>query len=273
MKHVIHLLVSVLLLASALTAQAQDRIFNYTYQSVVLGPDQSEIEVWNTLRWGREAYYQALDQRIEFETGLIPGLQTAFYLNLRSRSMALAAEGTGAGSAGLETVTELSFSNEWRYKFLDPVADPFGFALYAEYAVGSRGFELEPRIIVDKISGSTVFALNASAEFEFEKEIEEDGTTQTERETEIHLNAAIGIRLAAGFHLGLEVFSRNGLSNGSVSYSALYAGPTLSYAAERFWVNLTFMPQLTGLSGATSNGLVLDEAERYQTRLLFSYAI
>jgi hypothetical protein len=272
-NHLIPLFLLFLLFISAAKVPAQDRIFNYTYQSIVLGPQQSEIEVWNTLRWGKENYYQALDQRIEFETGLIPNLQTAFYLNVRSTSAAVLAEGTGSGLAGLESETELSFSNEWKYKLFDPVADPIGLAVYAEYAVGSRGFELEPRIILDKITGATVLALNVSAELEFEKEIEEDGTESTERATEIHLTGAIGFRLAPGFHLGLEVFSKNGLSDGSLSYSALYAGPTLSYAVERFWVNVTFMPQLTGLSGATNNGLVLDEAERYQTRLLFSFAI
>jgi hypothetical protein len=252
---------------------AQDRIFTYTYQSQVLGPQQYEIEVWNTLRWGRPNYYRSLVQRVEFETGLARNLQTAFYLNFNSTSAATAASGSPPTGASLESGTELSFSNEWKYKLLDPVADPVGLALYGEFTIGSAEFELEPRLILDKVTGITTLALNISAEFESETEIHPDGSEETEHSTEVHVNFAAGFRIAAGVHLGIEVFSKNGLTDGELGYSALYAGPTISYAVDRFWANVTFMPQLGALKGATSDGLVLTGAERYQTRLLIAYAL
>jgi hypothetical protein len=260
-----------ILICAAQFASAQDRIFTYTYQSQVLGPQQYEIEVWNTLRWGREDYYRSLLQRVEFETGLARDLQTAFYLNFNSTSAATAAS-TPTG-ASLESGTELSFSNEWKYKLLDPVADPVGLALYGEFTIGSAEIELEPRLILDKVTGITTLALNLSAEFESETEIHPDGSEGTEHSTEVHVNFAAGFRVAAGVHLGIEVFSKNGLTDGELAYSALYAGPTVSYAADRFWANVTFMPQIGALKGATSDGLVLTGAERYQTRLLIAYAL
>jgi hypothetical protein len=263
----------ILVICAAEFATAQDRIFTYTYQSQVLGPQQYEIEVWNTLRWGRPDYYRSLVQRVEFETGLARNLQTAFYLNFNSTSAATPASGSPPTGASLESGSELSFSNEWKYKLLDPVADPVGLALYGEFTIGSAEFELEPRLILDKVTGITTLALNISAEFESEAEVHPDGSEETEHSTEIHVNFAAGFRVAAGVHLGIEVFSKNGLVDGQLAYSALYAGPTVSYAADRFWANVTFMPQVGALKGATSDGLVLTGAERYQTRLLIAYAL
>ncbi len=268
-----HLFAFLLVFIPLAVASSQDRVFTYTYQTQVLAPHQFEIEVWNTLRWGRLDYYRALDQRVEFETGLAKSLQTAFYLNFQSSSSAAQGSGSPSAGASLQSETELSFSNEWKYKLLDPVADPIGMALYGEYTIGSAVLELEPRLIIDKIIGRAILALNASAEFESEQVIGADGAEKTERSTELNLNLAIGIRLSEGLHLGIEVFNKNAISNGVLVYSALFAGPTLSYSDDRFWVNVTIMPQLTALKGETASGLVLDASERYQTRLLFSYAL
>src|SRR5665647_2523432 len=73
------LLFSVLLIS--LSTQAQDRLFTYTYQSNVLNKGQKELEVWSTLRSGRDNYYRAFDHSMEFEVGLGGKLQTSFYLN------------------------------------------------------------------------------------------------------------------------------------------------------------------------------------------------
>jgi hypothetical protein len=253
------------------SGRSQDRVFTYTYQTPTLPTGQSEIEVWTTVRAGREEYFRALDQRIEFETGLAKSLQTAFYLNLRSRSLA-EPESPGA-LLSLHSDVELTFSNEWKYKFLDPVADPLGLALYGEYTVGAALFEFEPRLIVDKSFGRSLVALNVAAEFESERDDGGDGTIQTEQSTELHVNLAASTEIAPGLSAGIEVFSRNSVGNNAPRFSALYAGPTLSYASDRFWANITFMPQLTALNGATAGGLALREAERYLTRLLFSYGL
>lgn len=262
-------------------AFAQDRIFNYAYQSLVLGAGQRELEVWNTFRWGHNEFYRAFDHRIEFEVGLSNRLQTAFYLNIQSASakelvssnvQTEPGQFTTQPSAVLTTETELSFSNEWKYKFTDPIADPFGFAAYGEYEISSRGIELEPRLILDKSFGRTIVAFNASGEFEFEKAIDDEEGEHTEREAGIDLVLSGASNIAEGLYLGAEIVVKNGFDNGAFKYSALFGGPTLSYAQENFWVNLTILPQLTALKGETRGGLVLDRLERIETRLLFSYA-
>jgi hypothetical protein len=107
------------------TAYGQDRLFTYTYQSNVLSKGQKELEIWNTLRSGRNDYYSRFDNRSEFEIGLGTRLQTAFYLNLTS----ITATNEVNSVKLLETEHEISFSNEWKFKLMDPVADPIGLAL------------------------------------------------------------------------------------------------------------------------------------------------
>ena len=108
------LLLAVLLgvLTIPLSARANDRHFAYTYESAVLAPGEKEIEVWTTYRNGRDTRYTRFDERLEFEIGLVPGLQTSFYVNLT-------AVGQDDGTGHLATSTEVSVSNEWKWRLLD----------------------------------------------------------------------------------------------------------------------------------------------------------
>jgi len=270
-----------LLLLPSATGYPQDRVFNYTYQSLVLAPGQRELEVWNTFRVGKESYFRGFDHRIEFEIGIAKGLQTAFYLNIASRSFSRMSDQLSQGPGGIvvvtpvssmQTETEFSFSNEWKYKLTDPLADPFGIALYGEYSISPTDIELEPKLILDKIVGDVILAFNTAAEFEFEKEIETDGSETTEKEIKAFLTFSAALRVADGLHLGVELVNRNGFSDGMFRYSALFAGPTVSYIHREFWINVTLLPQVTAFKGATQDGLVLNSLERFEARILFSYA-
>ena len=105
-----------LLAISFVSIQAQDRLFTYTYQSGVLNKGQREIEIWNTFRTGKNDYFARLDNRAEYEVGLGKNLQTAFYLNLSS----ITETNSYFGAKSFNTEHEISFSNEWKYKILDP---------------------------------------------------------------------------------------------------------------------------------------------------------
>lgn len=249
---------------------AQDRVFTYTYQSLVLNKGIKEIEVWTTLRGGRNDYFQGVDHRLEFEIGLGKKLQTAFYLNY-------------GYSKGIETFDEIqsvntrnsySFSNEWKLKLTDPVANALGSALYFEYGIGTGETELEGKIILDKQVGRTLHALNIVAEYEFEKEFESENgglETETEREVYVEFDYAFSLRIKSGFALGLEARNQNQFSvNNELESSVLSLGPCFSYYTNDFWMNLTLMPQVANLKGG---GLELTEHEKLQIRLAFSFAL
>jgi hypothetical protein len=248
-------------------SQAQDRLFTYTYQSTVLNKGQKEIEVWTTFQNGRENYYRGLQNRLEFEIGLGSRLQTAFYLNSAYSKGIVENEGTES----VETSTKFSFSNEWKFKITDPVADLLGTGLYFEYTVSPSDIELEGKLIFDKQIGKTVQALNIVGEAEFGSEFEPDGDeieVETETEMALNLNYAFAWKAARGLAVGLEARNQNGFSDDGVAYSVLSAGPCLSYSFSGFWINLTVMPQITDF---TTGSRDLSGNEKLQARLIFSY--
>jgi hypothetical protein len=238
-------------LALAGRAEANDRRFTYTYQTPVLAPGAVELEVWNTLRTGRETFYRRLDGRAELELGLAEWLQGALYLNWSARA------GARQGALVSESaLTGLSF--EWKASLLDPVADPVGLGLYLEPGLGPTEQSLEAKVLLDKRVGRLLLALNLSGEIEW---VREAGSSEREGALEVDLGATY--RLAERLFLGLEARSQTGILPGSgVEHTVLHIGPTLSYSAEGFWLTLTLLPQVP------APALELDEHERLEARLL-----
>lgn len=269
-KSVKKIVIAACLLIFAITSNAQDRLFTYTYQSNVLNKGQREIEVWNTFRTGKTDYFARLDNRTEFEIGLGKNLQTAFYLNLTTATKTTSV----LGLKSFNTQNEISFSNEWKYKLLDPVANPIGLALYGEYGIGANEYELEGKVIVDKKIGAVTLAANAIYEMELEPEY---AGTELELEAEEHkadLNFSAAYALNPKFNLTMESAFKNVFAGGELEHSALYAGLGLSYVQNNFFINFTVLPQLKSFKGGDPNStLNLNEFEKVQCRLLFSYAL
>ncbi len=251
----------------SMTSFAQDRIFTYTYQSGVLGKGQNEIEIWNTFRTGKKEFSNRIDTRAEFETGLGGNFQTAFYLNYTSKS----AQKNINGLKYLESESEYSFSNEWKYKVSDAAANSLGFALYGEYMIGTAEHELETKFIFDKKFRKLTLAFNLSGELEYEKEIEDNEPEwKITKKSDATFSAAY--ELNPHFHLTLESACRNRFSD-KLESSALFTGAGFSYFADRFWANFTVLPQLKAFKGATDNGLDLDNYDKLEFRLIFSYEL
>lgn len=253
--------------AGFVNANAQDRVFTYTYQSGVLNKGQKEIEVWSTFLNGRENFYRGLNHRMEFEVGLGGKLQTSFYLNY-GYSKAIVEEN---GMQSLNSYVEYSFSNEWKLKLSDPVADRIGSALYFEYTLATTETEFEGKIILDKQTGNFVNAFNLVGEYELGKKFTPNGTkleSGNEGELKVELNYGLSYKIKDNLSIGLEAFNQNQIAKSKWENSVLLLGPCFSYSTNGFWVNLTCMPQIANLKGG---GLELKEHERLQTRLVFSY--
>jgi len=261
------LLFGVLLIS--LSTQAQDRLFTYTYQSNVLNKGQKELEVWSTMRTGRDNFYRAFDHSLEFEVGLGGGLQTSFYLNYGySKGIE-----TDNNVQSLVTENSYSFSNEWKLKLSDPVIDNVGSALYFEYKLGTDETELEGKLILDKQIGNSTHALNIAGEYEIGKLFVPNGNAiDVKNINEYHLefNYGYGYKLNKNWALGAEVMDENTISGGNLEYSVLSAGPSLSYATEGFGVNLSCLPQITNLK---TGNLEFHDNQKLQTRLIFTYEL
>ena len=266
MKHFFS--ITVVLLLSTMSMTAQDRIFNYTYQSNVLNKGQKELEVWTTVLQGKTDYYREIQNRVEYEIGLGSNLQTAFYLN----SMQKAGFDNITGEIVMDP-TEISISNEWKYKFSDAVANKIGFAGYAEIEVATDEFELELKAIFDKKIGRTLHAVNLVFEPEWETTTI-DGKVTTNTEYKYDVNYAFSYNINKKWNLGAEIIHRNVFfKSNNTTQSALFGGPTVSYSSNNFWVMLTALPQVSGLHNPDGmQGLNVDEFTKFETRLAFSFA-
>jgi hypothetical protein len=253
-------MVCLLVTLGAAPAWSSERRLAYTYESSVLPASARELEVWTTWRAKRDDYYSRFDLRAEFEIGLTQRLQTALYLNAQ---MITAPVNSELGSA----FTFEGVSSEWKYKLLDPVADPIGLALYLELTGKPDELEIEGKVIIDKKVGAVLFAANLVAENEWAFE-----PNETESELALELNLGATYFFTDKLSAGLELRSLNQFGgDGAFEYSALYAGPVIAYAEKMWWVVLAVQPQLPALKRSDAlSALVLDSQERVNARLLFS---
>jgi hypothetical protein len=249
--------------AETQTASANERKFTYTYETSVLPQGAREIELWNTYQTGKPYFYRELNQRMEYEFGLGGNLMTSLYMNY---------EWTAADVNGdVSKSNSVSISNEWKYKLSDRTADPIGFGLYGEATLGLDESELEGKLLFDKQLGQTLLAFNAVFEREWESNIK-NSVTVTEGESKLEFNFGASFALTQNFSAGVEVFNQNLLSEEEeTGHSALFGGPVVSYTAENWWATLTFMPQLASLKNTANGKLDLDEYQKYEARLLFSF--
>lgn len=245
---------------------SQDRVFTNTYQSNVLPSGVKEFEYWTTVRSGRDEFYNRIDQRFELELGLGKKIQTAFYFNLSSVS--------SATPDGIANSIETGFSNEWKYKLTDPIANKIGSALYAEIGFNGQEIELEGKIILDKKFGNNLVAFNGVGEYEIKYSVE-NGETETEIETPFELDFAYMHFPGTHTGIGLEVRNHNEVTEDDGWESSVwYAGPTVHFNGSNWFVNLNLMPQLFNArkeEGSTEN-LELYDHEKIQARLLVSFS-
>jgi len=245
------------------SASANERRFTYTYESAVLNPGDAELEPWTTFRLGREDYYSRMDNRLEFEVGVVEGLQTAWYFNWSSTTQDT--DGVRVSESSFKSV-----SSEWKLKLTDPVADALGSAFYVEGSLGPAEAELEAKLIFDKRLGDVIVAANLVGEHEWEFE-------QDETEREISAEAVFGLAWMASERMsfGLEVRNANEIKpDDGWENSAVYAGPVFGFASEKWWTTFTVLPQLLKLKGEEEDegrSLVLSGRERLEARVLFGF--
>lgn len=277
MKYFKHRMILILAICFCQNAFATDRNFVFTYESRTLQGGLREMEVWVSYNYGRNDFYSAVQNRLEFEVGLGKKLQTSFYLNLNAETSPEIVYNPIIDSNGntvfqkqniLRTKFNVGFSNEWKYQLSDPSANKIGSALYAEIGISPDEYELETKVILDKKFNHFVTAFNLVGEFEWEAE--NDGNeTDWEFEPKLEANYGLVYFLPKNFALGFEARSANVIHDGELEHSALFAGPVFSYKQSNWWISIGAQPQLTDLK---TSGLDLEDHEKINSRLLFSYS-
>ncbi len=252
-------------------AVANKRHFTYTYETAVLPKGSHELEIWNTVRINRKDFYRGLDTRTEFEFGLGGNLQTSLYLNVSNSA--------SFEDGILVNDQSFGFSNEWKYKLMDAVADPVGAALYAEASVSTTEIELEGKLLLDKQIGRFLFAFNAITEHSFVNGLDSISKVAMQTEDVFELCGGATFFVTPSFTIGLEV--RENIKNppgfeGGGLYSAFFAGPSLSVAGPNWWSAVSILPQIAGSSKSeagivSTDKLELLQHEKLEARLLLSF--
>jgi len=253
---------------SFLTAtNAQDRYFGRTYTSNVLSKGSFDIELWHTSRFGHEGqYFHAMDQRMEYEVGLGRHVQTAFYFNRFQKS-------ASDSNNNISQSSEIGLSNEWKWKVSKPTS-PLGIALYGELGVKGDELELETKLILDKSFGRNLLAFNAVYELEAEAE-RENGENEFElEETPLEFDLAYMHNFSTAFGAGIELRDHNEIVKGLWEHSVLFAGPSVNYRGDRWFLIVNYLPQIVNLhkSPAAPKNKVLDEHERAEARILIGFS-
>ncbi len=253
------------------SGMANRRHFTYTYETAVLPKGSHELEIWNTVRMNRKDFYRGLDTRTEFEFGLGGNFQTSLYLNV---SNSVSFEG-----GGLVNDQSFGFSNEWKYKLMDAVADPVGAALYGEASVSTTEIELEGKLLLDKQIDRFLFAFNAITEHSFVNGLDSVSKMAMQTEDVFELCGGATFFVTPSFTIGLE--AREHIKNppgfeGGGMYSAFFAGPSLSVAGPNWWSAVSIMPQIAGSSKSeagivSTDKLELVQHEKLEARLLLAF--
>jgi hypothetical protein len=149
-----------------------------------------------------------------------------------------------------------------------------GVALYGEWGIKGDELELETKLILDHTFGKNLLAFNGVYELEVEAERHlGEGEWELE-ETPLELDLAYMRNFSTAFGAGLEVVNHNDLVKGHWNNSVLYAGPTLNYRGNRWFLIFNYLPQLTNLHKTATfpKNKVLDAHERVEARILLGFS-
>ena len=254
------------------SALADEDIFGYTRGTEVLPQGGKEIELWATRRSGKgQGRYTAFDYRVELEYGFTDRLKGALYLNAVQHDI--------AGVPGFDDRRQFrvdGFSNEWRYNILSVHKDPIGLTLYFEpeysrYSAGGGAerteYAVDTKLLLQKnfFEDRLIWQGNLNAEIAREKE---DG--KWEGEALLGFSSGLAYRFAPGWYGGAEMDYRT-VYPGLAQREAwgLFAGPTVHYASKKWWVTVTWLPQIKGGPNdpVLSSRLHLDEFEKSELRV------
>lgn len=266
-----------LALASAPAARADENYFGFSYGADTLPKGKSEIYQWITSRTGKaDGSYSALDLQTEIEHGFTDRLQGSLYLNAVHHDI--------SGVSGFADRNSTNFNGlqaSLKYSLRSAERGGWGVAVYLEPGYksysGNSGerediYFLEPKLILQHnfLDDTLVWATNLSAEFEREQEV---ASGEWESELELEASTGVSYRFAAGWFAGLEAVytsAYEGMHLDELGENALFAGPSLHYAAPRWWATLTVLPQLTGWP-ENKGERNLDNYEALRVRLKVGY--
>ncbi len=243
----------------ALSAQAGERAFPFTWDSTTLAAKEQEVTVWLTPRLLRQNSLTSSFTRVEARTAFSFGVTNWL-------------EGTVAGDVVMDDeglkgqAVDAKLTTWWRASPLK-AKDWLGFSVLLRGSLGLLGVDAEARFVLDKRLGDVWVALNSAVTRSYFFE----GTGVDLR---LEQSGAVGYVLSkAGVTIAAEGRARTAFLLGQYQGTAVYAGPSLTLSQPRWWLSVAVQAQVAADrhpdDKALPEPLELRDNERFVARFVF----
>ena len=263
-------------------APADEQLFGWVLGSETLPAGHGEAYEFMTLQSGKaEGTYRALDTETEFEYGFTDQFQASLALE----NNYFYNKGVNGPRDALNDTNVFRFGGvelSAKYRFLSPFKDPVGFALRlvggylphdeVDGLEETEGY-IAPQFILQKnyFDDTLVIDVNGGTEFAWGKRPAETYP----RELAFTGGGGISYRFAPNWYIGLENHVRAEyplFHLGHFEHVVDYAGPSIHYAAQRWWVTLSYNYQIFGNGiDEPASGQTFAEEVRHQIRLKIGF--
>ena len=231
---------------------ADENLFGYTRGAETLPKGHYDLYQFTTLRAGKdEGVYRGWDAETEIEYGFSDKFQASLALNNHYFKT--------SGVPDLDDASHFRFGGveaAAKYRFKSPFIDGYGLAIRPE--IGFVRYDdvdglLEHELLVGAMliyqhnfrDDTVVFSANAGFDFTWGKMPAE------QYDHELLLDGLLGLsyRFAPGWFIGAETRIHAEFPNFDLStheHSVVFAGPSLHYAAQRWWATASWAYQMWG---------------------------
>jgi hypothetical protein len=262
----------------SVSALADEHLFGWVLGAETLPSKRAEAYEFLTLRTGKaEGTYLGWDSETEVEYGFTDQLQASLSLE----NHYFYNKGVNGDRDALDNTNGFRFGGvalAAKYRLLSPFKDPIGFAVRLEGGYlahdevdGLKQTEgyVAPQFILQKnyLDDTLIFDVNGGTEFAWGKRPAE----QYPRELAFTGGTGVSYRFASNWYFGVESHIRSEYPMfhfGNFEHVVWFAGPSLHYGTERWWVTLSYGYQVYG-SGINepADGKTFAEEVRNEFRL------
>lgn len=214
------------------TTLADRRNFAWSYEYKTMSKGELELENYFTPKVNSvdDETETSWEHWLELEYGLTDKTDVSLYQMFKQKHK------SALQYNGYKIRARHRFGTLGQYP-LDPL-------IYLEFIQKPDEIEFEQKIVLAKNLDKTFFAINFTFEQAIEEEEENGEKEEKETELELAFNPSFGIgyQVSPNLSLSLEFLNKNKISEGEVKNPALFAGPTISWATEKGWWTLNFLP-------------------------------
>ena len=232
------IVLSFIVLITAIMGYGQGRQFGLTDLSTVLGSGDRTLEV-NATYFERPVYkYSELGTRAKWIFGLGHRLQSSLYLNVtRSRSFTYCGPSKEPIVYHKNIEYYYSMSSEWKYSLLSRKSAPVGVAILTTGTFGVEGYKWENKVVVDWETSHHLVAFNFIHAAEWHKVRYTWSDDRFETFTKYRLLAGymyrFNTRIGVGLEAKLAVRPFEQFNVDSYPDRKLFAGPSGYYVTGR----------------------------------------